>query len=81
MNAASAHLTVLYTCAPCGIHDREVIVPARGDEDVVQWLEGPCMGALARDHQSASPGCRATTLTELKIPMSGTDKVGGVVRQ
>ncbi len=73
-----SYITVLYSCAGCGVVDRCVVVRARGDEDVVTWVE-QTIQVVGADHSRASPSCRATHLVDLKIPVSG-DKVGGVTR-
>lgn len=69
-------IQVIYTCDPCGIKDRYVSVPARGDEDVLQWTEMMTQ-YIANDHTRMSPNCRATTITQVKVPLL-TDKIGGV---
>lgn len=74
-------LGVLYTCEECGLKDREVKVRARGSEDVVTWVENICIIGVAADHLMTSPRCRATHMTNLKIPISGADKIGGVIKQ
>jgi hypothetical protein len=77
----SAEITVKYSCHLCGIVKREVQVRARGDEDVVQWLEQVCISDLVKDHSSVSPECRPSELKDIMIPVSGSDKIGGVVKQ
>lgn len=74
-------ITVKYSCPLGCITQRTVDVPTREGENVVEWLEGVCMPAVAKDHRSASPFCRATSVKDLYIPMGGTDKVGGPVKQ
>jgi hypothetical protein len=74
-------LVVKYSCPLCRIKDREVEVRARESEDVIQWLEGTCFPAIGADHMTSFPACGATSLTDLKIPISGSDKVGGVIKQ
>lgn len=82
MTDRDATVTVLYSCPLCGIKDRGVGVRARGiEEDVLDWLEGACMVALGRDHAATSPFCHPTELKNLKIPLIGTDKIGGVAKQ
>lgn len=80
----SLHLptvTVRYSCHGCGIVRREVVVPARMSDadDVVKWME-TLAGVISVDHSRASPLCTATTMSEVMIPISGTDRVGGVVK-
>lgn len=70
-------ITVLYSCALCSLTDIPVQVPARADgEDVVAWME-ECGRHLSADHHARSPRCRPKTLTSVKIPIDGTDKIGG----
>lgn len=76
-----ATVGVRYSCDLCGIKDREVQVQARGGENVVEWMENTCIIALANDHARLSPNCRPQTLTNLMIPVSGADKIGGVIKQ
>jgi hypothetical protein len=78
---SGAFVTVSYSCHLCGIEKREVRVRARGDEDVVQWLEQTCMVDLGADHAAMSPHCHPTELKDIMIPITGTDKIGGVVKQ
>ena len=68
---------VLYSCDECGIRNAEVQVPSRDAEDVIQWMEKICIIALSRDHADRSPHCRPKVLTNIKIPMTGVDRVGG----
>lgn len=69
---------VLYSCVPCGLRRVPVEVAARGEEDVLAWMEK--LGhLLATDHHRRSPHCRPESLTEIMIPMTGTDRVGGPV--
>jgi hypothetical protein len=76
-----AFVTIRYSCHLCGIEKREVRVRARENEDVVQWLEQVCMVDLGADHAAVSPYCHPTELKDIMIPLSGVDKVGGVVKQ
>jgi hypothetical protein len=67
-----------YSCRKCGIHRQVVTVPAREDEDVVEWLEKVAAPALSADHDRRSPACRITSLDEVMIPVpAGTEKLGG----
>lgn len=69
---------VLYSCVPCGLRRVPVDVPARGEEDVLAWMEK--LGhAMSMDHARRSPHCHPESLTEVMIPMTGTDRVGGPV--
>ncbi len=82
--SAMADLTipVKYSCAVCHLHRVEVAVPVREPEqDVVQWIEGCAVPALAADHRRRSPDCDTTEFSEVLIPMDGRDHVGGPVKQ
>lgn len=68
-------ITVRYSC-DCGIDDMALDVPARTTEDVGAWMQ-QTMLTISRDHHRRSPHCTAHRLRHLKIPMTGTDKVGG----
>lgn len=63
-------ITVLYTCAECGLTDRPVIVPERDPaEDVVAYVKEKVAACVTEDHRRVSPRCRAQSLTNLKIPV------------
>jgi hypothetical protein len=67
-----------YSCKQCGIKRQKVTVPARGEEDVIAWLDSAAM-AMSRDHDRRSPLCRITKLDEVWIPYpEGTAKLGGL---
>ena len=72
----SPNITVLWTCNQCGQVDREVQVPARTDEQLMDWMQWLGV-ALSRDHDRVSPGCKIQKMSEVKIPALGTDRVGG----
>lgn len=64
-------ITVLYSCAGCGIKERALQVPARVGftaDDVVPWMQTVAQ-CVSDDHRTVSPKCKATSMTELKIPM------------
>lgn len=69
---------VKYSCPDCGLVDVDVRVPARMHEDLLVWMDATTL-LLAQDHHHRSPDCRPLTLRNLKIPMTGTDRVGGPV--
>jgi hypothetical protein len=69
-----------YSCALCGLKKVPVDVPARGDEDVCDWME-VTIRLVGQDHAFRAPGCHPKTLTDLMIPMTGTDRVGGPTLQ
>ena len=69
-----------YSCEVCGLDDVPVKVPARGEEDVVDWMRKVCTPALYRDHHFRCPECTSQMLKNLMIPMPvGTDRIGGAV--
>jgi len=69
-------ITVKYSCKLCGLDKVDVVVPARGTEDVLTWMD--TMGRfLGEDHHRRSPYCTPTKLQDVMIPMTGTDRVGG----
>ena len=70
------NITVLYSCSQCGAVERPVEVKARTTEDVVDWMKSLSY-VLSRHHDKHSPGCHVTTLTEVKIPATGIDRIGG----
>lgn len=71
-------IQVKYSCFKCGINLAVVTVPARQDEDVVDWIDTVCAPALSRDHDRRSPHCRITTLDKVMIPLfEDSEKIGG----
>lgn len=73
-------ITVFYTCQDCGLQHVICVVPARQDDDVRVWMDRT-VRLVAADHRRRSPRCQAQSLTELRIPMTGTDRIGGVAVQ
>jgi len=67
-----------YSCDRCGIKRQILDVPARQDEDITVWMDRTIY-LVAHDHRRLSPTCNAKSLTELLIPMTGTDRIGGPV--
>lgn len=68
---------VLYSCRTCGLKDVTVQVRAREDnEEVVAWMEA-CGKVLGADHFLRNPHCRTESLSDIKIPITGADRVGG----
>ncbi len=72
--------TCKYTCKLCGIQRVAIELPARSTESVTVWMDAT-VRRIAADHRRRSPHCQAKELSELLIPMTGTDKVGGPVVQ
>lgn len=77
----SATVTVLYSCKLCGIERAPCAVPERLlSEDIGDWMKQTLGPALSRDHDQRSPGCKPDQLREVMIPMTGTDRIGGVTK-
>lgn len=70
-------IEIIYTCGQCTAIEIKLKVPARTTEEVVHWVRNICGHAIGLDHSTRSPNCRATTMKDLKIPMTGADKIGG----
>jgi hypothetical protein len=68
-------IDVLYTCHTCGLRKASAPVPARGTEDVIQWLEKVAMPLVGADHKRRSFLCRSPNL-DVMIPVSGAGRVG-----
>ena len=73
-------IQVKYSCGQCGIHRVVVDVTARSTEDVAEWMERILTPSLVRDHEARSPHCQPKSLTEVLIPVTGTEKIGGPVQ-
>lgn len=69
-------ITVLYSCHTCRLKDIPVAVPARETEDVLVWMDATGR-LLGSDHHRRSPLCKTKVLNDVKIPITGTDRVGG----
>ena len=73
-------ITVFYSCLLCGLQKAACVVPAREDEDVRVWMDST-IRRVSVDHDMRSPNCHPDTLSELMIPMTGTDRIGGPILQ
>ena len=70
-------ITVQFSCALCGVRRRRLDVPARtADQDVVAWMDAT-VRRVWREHARLSPLCRPAELTELLVPVTGADRIGG----
>lgn len=70
-------ITVLYSCAGCRLRNATVVVPAReSTEDVAVWMNDT-VRRVSADHRRRSPFCRARAMQEVKIPMTGAERIGG----
>jgi hypothetical protein len=73
-------ITTRFSCHGCGLRDHPCMVRERhGTEDLSGWVD-MIRYAVAREHRRVSPACDARTC-DLKIPMTGTDRIGGAVFQ
>ena len=70
-------IEVKYSCPLCGIKGQLVAVPARGDEDLIVWMNDVAIKGVALDHMKRSPNCHPEKLHDLDIPITGVDRVGG----
>lgn len=74
-------ITVKYSCLQCGLYRAECAVPARGDEDVLEWMNQTII-FLAQDHAARSPSCHPASLHDVRIPFpESADRIGGPSRQ
>jgi len=69
-------IQVFYSCPQCGLRKVRCNVPARQNEDVLDWMENT-IRLLSTDHALRSPWCHPEQLHDLMIPMAGTNRVGG----
>lgn len=69
-------ITVLYSCHECGLERVPVGVPARDHEEVMDWMR-QTFRLVSADHRRRSPTCHPVTLSDLSIPIEGTDRIGG----
>lgn len=78
-------IQVKYSCVGCGVHRVTVTVPARTQEEVVEWVEKVMAQAISNDHSQRSPHCASRTMSEVMIPIGDKDggeaaQIGGPVR-
>jgi len=67
----------MYSCDLCGIEKARVEVPARREsQDVKAWIEQVAAISIYADHVARSPGCRATEISKLWIPVDGARFIG-----
>ena len=67
-----------YCCDECGIQDMRLLVPSREDESVDDWM-GLVSYHIRDNHVAMSPDCKTKKISRIKIPMTGTAKIGGPV--
>ena len=66
----SPYLECKFSCEACGVKNALVPVTVRRDESVTEWMDREVIPTVASAHRYLSPGCKATKLTQLMIPMS-----------
>lgn len=71
------YIVCKYSCALCGLRRAQVRVPARGEESILDWVNKVAAVAISQDHAQRSPNCPSREMSELMIPISGAEKVGG----
>ena len=76
-NIAQFKINIKYSCLQCSLKNITLEVPARGDEDVVAWMQNAVGSNIKKDHTMRSPECPAESAQEVMIPMTGTDRIGG----
>lgn len=70
-------MIVLYSCAGCGLKNTRCEVRTRRpDEDIIAWMEDAVTFTLSVNHRLHSPECRATSMTEVMIPIDGVERIG-----
>lgn len=72
-------ITVKYSCAVCGLKDRDVMVPERDPaEDVAHYLNVQLVPCITADHARFSPQCRAERITTIKIPIDPRNRTASI---
>jgi hypothetical protein len=73
-----AYITCKYSCDECGLHRVEVTVPARPKSmDIARWVQNVAAYMVYADHSCRSPKCRSNTMSEMMIPITGAEILGG----
>jgi len=71
------HIEVKYSCLGCGLHRVICAVPARTSEDIVVWVVTVMAKAISADHSRRSPLCDSRTMSEVMVPITGAEVIGG----
>lgn len=66
-----------YSCVLCGLRNVAVAVKAREEEQVTEWMDRTCVPTIMADHHQRSPQCYPESLTNIMIPVTGADRIGG----
>lgn len=72
-------ITCMFSCDACGVRDIKFEVEARTTEDVIVWMKQKLTIAVGKAHFKMSPYCSVSKLTNVKIPITGASKIGGVL--
>ena len=60
-------ITIMFSCAGCGLVKHKLQVPARETEDIFEWME-KVKRWLGDEHERVSPQCQSPCC-DLMIPM------------
>lgn len=69
-------IEAFYSCPDCGLQRVRCEVPTRVEEDVIAWMNAALVH-IGADHGRRSPGCHPKEFTDVMIPMTGANKIGG----
>lgn len=69
-------ITVKYSCGLCRLEKIELLVPARENESIDQWLQ-ETIQRIADDHAKRSKGCFPDHLKDIMIPVYNENQIGG----
>lgn len=65
-------LEIMFSCTNCGLVDHKMEVDVRlPDQDVEDWMD-KVPYSIKDEHTKISPNCKATRISEIKIPLSET---------
>lgn len=73
-------IEVKYSCVLCGLSRVTLPMQAREGEPLDEWMQA-LTRQIQEDHLKRHPLCVAEKITEVLIPFTGTEKVGGPVLQ
>jgi hypothetical protein len=77
---ACIYIYVKYTCKLCGLEMVHCQVPARErNQNVMDWTLKVLALAISRDHEQRSPECKATSISEVYVPIVGASFIGGPI--
>ncbi len=67
-------IRVRFSCHGCGLTEIEVEVPARGNEDIITWIENT-RPFITASHKKHSPHC-TTQACDLMTTFSAGQRIG-----